>query len=134
MLEVEKIRQDLYVILMDVLGIDREEIEPSARFFEDLGGESIDLLELSFQCEQQFGVKVRFEKMLDLDSITMNEDGSITAESLASIRTKFPFLDLSGFDSTTKASRLRELLTVNALAEFLQMEISASPETPKGKA
>ncbi len=43
--------------IADCLGVEIEEVTPEARFFEDLGGESIDLLSLSFQFEKAFNIR-----------------------------------------------------------------------------
>lgn len=45
-------------ILADVLAIDESEIRPDASVIRDLGAESIDLADLVFQLEQEFGVKI----------------------------------------------------------------------------
>lgn len=45
-------------ILADVLAIDESEIRPDTSLIGDLGAESIDLADLVFQLEQEFGVKI----------------------------------------------------------------------------
>ena len=43
------VMQEIRPIVAEVLGLEPEEVTPAARFFDDLGGESIDILELSFR-------------------------------------------------------------------------------------
>lgn len=45
-------------LLADVLGMDVAAIVPEARILDDLGAESIDLLDMRFRIEQAFAIKV----------------------------------------------------------------------------
>jgi acyl carrier protein len=45
-------------LLADVLGKDAAAIVPEARILDDLGAESIDLLDMRFRIEQAFEIKV----------------------------------------------------------------------------
>jgi acyl carrier protein len=45
-------------ILAEVLSIDLVPIVPHARIMDDLGAESIDLLDLRFRLEREFGLKI----------------------------------------------------------------------------
>jgi acyl carrier protein len=121
-----ELRDELYEILMEVLDLEREEIAPSSRFFQDLGGESIDLLELSFVCEKRFGVDVRFEKMLSTDEIIADENGRMPADFMAMLRSRFPFLDLAAFEEDPQASQLQGLLTVGAIEGLLRQRLAAA--------
>ena len=44
-------------IVMEVLDVDSDEVEPDSSLIDDLGAESIDFLDLSFKIEKEFGVK-----------------------------------------------------------------------------
>jgi acyl carrier protein len=45
-------------VLVDALGVDEEEVLPGAVLFDDLGAESLDLLDVVFRLEKTFGIKV----------------------------------------------------------------------------
>jgi acyl carrier protein len=122
-LDTDQIREGLYECLMDTLGLDKDDLVPSAKFFEDLGGESIDLLDLSFRCEKRFGIKVQFEKMFSLEDLALDERGHVSREGIAKIKAKFPFLDMSEIEAEPGVSQLRELLTVATLTQYLQMRV-----------
>lgn len=47
--------------LVDSLGVDDDEVTLESRFQEDLGGESIDVLDVVFRLEKGFGIKIRME-------------------------------------------------------------------------
>jgi acyl carrier protein len=42
-------------IIVDLLGVDPDKVTPEARFREDLGADSLDLVELIMEFEEQFG-------------------------------------------------------------------------------
>jgi acyl carrier protein len=50
----EKIRQ----IIVDELGVDEAEVTENARFIEDLGADSLDLVELVMRFEEEFGIEI----------------------------------------------------------------------------
>ncbi|MBP7562380.1 MAG: acyl carrier protein [Candidatus Cloacimonetes bacterium] len=45
-------------IIVDKLGVDESEIQPNARFIEDLGADSLDSVELIMKFEEEFGIEI----------------------------------------------------------------------------
>jgi acyl carrier protein len=117
---LEGVRQ----IAAEVLEADLAEVQPHELFFGSvLAGDSLGLLEMSFRLERQFGVRVRFND-LTADAIELDGEGRLTPASLALLRTRFPFLKLEGFE-TRPLQRRTDLLTVEAIAGFVQMALDA---------
>ena len=58
-MEFEKLQQ----IIAEVLNIDPEEITMNTTFVDDLGADSIDLVELVMAFEDEFGVEVSYEEL-----------------------------------------------------------------------
>lgn len=106
-------------IVAEVLACEPEEATPQARFFNDLGGESIDFLDLTFRCEKHFRVKLGMEKMLDAEYAATDEAGVLTPQSLAKLQERFAFLDFSQLPDQATKAQLADLLTVEAIAQFV---------------
>jgi acyl carrier protein len=45
-------------IIVEQLGVSREEISPDASFIEDLGADSLDIVELVMAMEEEFDVEI----------------------------------------------------------------------------
>ena len=50
----DKIKQ----IIVDELGVDEAEVTETARFIEDLGADSLDLVELVMRFEEEFDIEI----------------------------------------------------------------------------
>ena len=50
----EKVRQ----IVVEKLGVEESEVTPTASFVEDLGADSLDLVELVMEFETAFGIQI----------------------------------------------------------------------------
>lgn len=50
----EKVKE----ILVDVLGVDPEDVKPESKFVDDLGADSLDLVELIMAFEDKFGIEI----------------------------------------------------------------------------
>jgi acyl carrier protein len=79
-------------VVVDVLGVDADEVAPSANFFADLGGESIDLLDLSFQCQKRLGVATQLHQV-QIKAAETDAEGRLTAEARREIVAEFPSLE-----------------------------------------
>ena len=49
-------------ILVEVLGVKEEDIKPESKFVEDLGADSLDLVELIMAFEDKLGIEISDEE------------------------------------------------------------------------
>ena len=48
-------------IIVDQLGVDEDEVKPEASFVDDLGADSLDVVELVMALEEEFGLEINDE-------------------------------------------------------------------------
>ncbi len=63
--DLEKFKQ----IIAEELGIDPSEVKEDARFIEDLGADSIGLMELVMKLEEEFGVTIPDEDIEKIQTV-----------------------------------------------------------------
>jgi acyl carrier protein len=56
-------------IIVDKLGVDRTEVTPEAVFVDDLGADSLDLVELIMAMEEEFGFEIADEEAEKLRTV-----------------------------------------------------------------
>lgn len=52
----EQLNERVYVIISDVLNVNNEKFKPSDRLIEDLGADSLDVIEIIMKLEDEFDV------------------------------------------------------------------------------
>src|SRR5258705_6746944 len=88
--------------LVDALNVEEDDIKPSATLQADLGAESIDFLDIVFRLERECGIKIPrgelfSERVFEL-STKIVQDGHVTAEGLAALRSQMPYADLTSLE------------------------------------
>jgi acyl carrier protein len=54
----EQVFDKVKEIIVDQLGVDEEEVTPEASFIDDLGADSLDIVELIMALEEEFGLEI----------------------------------------------------------------------------
>ena len=117
--------------LIDALGVDDDEVTPTARLKADLGAESIDFLDIVFRLEKNFGIKIPrnelFPESLFAPDSGFAENGVVTAKGLAELRAKLPHADKTAIDKLAqnpKIENVEDLFTVNMVVNFLASKLN----------
>jgi acyl carrier protein len=114
--------------LVDALGVDEEDVRRDATLFKDLGAESIDLLDIVFRLERNFGIKIPRGELFpeNVSDPDMVSDGKLTAKGLQEIREKMPFADLTEFERDPDVEKLFDLYTVDTLVQYVASKLGAT--------
>jgi len=56
-------------IIVEQLGVDEDEVKPNASFVDDLGADSLDVVELVMALEEEFGLEISDEDAEKLTSV-----------------------------------------------------------------
>jgi acyl carrier protein len=125
-----QIRAKVAKVLVDALGVEEDEIKPSATLQGDLGAESIDFLDIVFRLEREFGLKVRQGELFAgpvFQGVTeVVQDGRVTDEGLAALRTQMPFANLRDVERDRRLNRIDDLFTVDLLSRFITWKLGGS--------
>lgn len=115
-------------ILADTLSVDEDEIQATSTLKGDLGAESIDYLDISFQLEKGFGFKIGqnelFPQGVAQDPKYVKE-GKVTTEGIAALVERLPHFDFTKFRQDPQLSKIHEIFTVNAIVNFVEFKIAA---------
>jgi acyl carrier protein len=63
------IEEKVIDIIVDKLGVERAEVTPEAVFVDDLGADSLDLVELIMAMEEEFGMEIADEEAEKLRTV-----------------------------------------------------------------
>lgn len=117
----DAVYEEVRELLVETLGVEPDEVMPSANFFYDLGGESIDVLDLAFRCHKKYGVEIRLQEI----AAPVPNGGQVTADSLKELQERFPVIDFSQFDhGNTKP--LYSLFTVETIVGCVKHALAQS--------
>ena len=114
--------------LVDALGVDEEEVTPTARLVGDLGAESIDFLDIVFRLEKAFNIKIPRGELFPEDILTSTEyvqNGRMTSEGVAQLKARMPFADLTSFSANPVVQDFGNLLTVNDMCRYVESKVAA---------
>ena len=108
--------------LVDALGVDDDEVVPSATMVGDLGAESIDFLDIVFKLEKSFDIQIPRDELFPDDILTNAEyiqDGKVSPEGLVKLKARMPFADLTKFEQNPLVQDFGNLLTVQDLCNYV---------------
>ena len=116
---IEKVRETL----VDALGVDDDEVVPTATLIGDLGAESIDFLDIVFRLEKNFDIKIPRGELFPENLATADSgfvaDGKVTADGIATLRQKLPHADVDSFAKNPLVSKISDLFTVDMMCRFI---------------
>lgn len=116
-------------IVADVLMVDEAEIQLNKRLIKDLGAESIDFLDLIFQMEKAFSIKIprgKIEKMArnNLTEEEFEKDGVITPKGLQELKKYLSEVPEECFVENLKVAQIPTLFTVETLCKLVEHSLS----------
>jgi acyl carrier protein len=121
-------------IIVDVLVIDENEIQANSRLIADLGAESIDFLDLVFQLEKEFSIKIprgQLERNArgDLSEAEFEHNGVLTEKGMAALKNYLSEVPSEYFKASMKTSEIPLLFTVETFCKLVESAIAEKTET-----
>lgn len=123
----EEVYAKIKEVLTTALAVDEEEVTPEARLSADLGAESIDYLDITFQLEKTFGIKIPKGELIP-ENLFSNKDfvsnGKVTAAGITELKSRMPFADLSKFEADPDINKFRDIFTVDTLVRYVLTKVN----------
>ena len=112
--------------VVEALALDDDEVTPDATLMDDLGAESIDLLDILFRIEKSTGVKIEASDLGDYiqggipDDEFSDDDQIISAVGAAQLCKVMPQTDPADIEGKLKADEVMTLFTVENLVQMVK--------------
>lgn len=129
-MNVENVYPKVREIIADVLVIEEDDVTLNSRLIADLGAESIDFLDLVFQLEKEFGIKIprgQLEKNArgDLAEDEFEKGGVLTPNGMIALKNYLSEVPEEHFKANMKINEIPMLFTVET---FCKLIVSAVQE------
>jgi acyl carrier protein len=115
----------------EALGLDEDEVTPTATLLDELGAESIDLLDMLFRLERSTGVKIQASDLADYvqGGIPDEEFGDeakdvITPVGMAQLKTVMPQLNELDLDGKLSPEKVMSYFTVQNLVDLVGSRVA----------
>lgn len=123
-MNVESVYPKVREIIADVLVINEEDIAKDSRLIADLGAESIDFLDLVFQLEKEFSIKIprgQLEKNArgDLAEDEFEKGGVLTVKGMQALKNYLSEVPESHFKANMKVNEIPMLFTVETFCKLI---------------
>jgi len=110
----------------EALGLDEEEVTPDATLLDELGAESIDLLDMLFRLERTTGVKIQASDLAGYvqggipdEEFGDEEKDVITPVGMAQLKTVMPQLVDLDLDGNLQPEKVMSYFTVQNLVDLV---------------
>ena len=125
----DEIYKKVQGVLVDALGVDEDEVTPTAVIKDDLGAESIDFLDIIFRLEKAFGIKIPRGEMMPenlANDPSLVQNGKLTPTGLAELKTRMPHSDFSEFEKDPEVEKMSKLFTVDAIVNYIEGKLKVA--------
>jgi acyl carrier protein len=123
--------EDIYAkvasTVAETLSIEKRQIKPWSKLQADLGAESIDIVDLLFRLESEFGIDIPESDFYPAGLIQQHpeyvQNGQVTERGLAALQDRLPYLDLGAFAQNPEKSAINDLFTVESVARYVETRL-----------
>jgi acyl carrier protein len=112
--------------VVEALALDDDEVTPESTLMDDLGAESIDLLDILFRIEKSTGVKIEASDLGDYiqggipDDEFSDDNQVISAKGAEQLHKVMPQTDPSDIEGKLNADEVMTLFTVQNLVDMVK--------------
>ena len=124
----DEIYAKVQTVLVDALGVDDDEVKPTAVIKDDLGAESIDFLDIVFRLEKAFGIKIPRGEMMPenlANDPNLVQGDKLTPAGVAELKARMPHSDFTEFEKNPTVEGMSKLFTVDSIVNYVQGKLPA---------
>jgi acyl carrier protein len=115
-------------LIADRLALKPQQISLGSRLIDDLGADSLDLLDIVFGIEKQFGIKMRdgeldFLTRLDFSSPEVMREGRLTIQTVDRVKSWLPELQKVPDPEKVTPRQLFSFITIDVLCSLLEKRL-----------
>ncbi len=121
-----EIENELKNIIEDILGEEKENINSTSLLIEELGFDSLDLLDLTFNIEEKFKVKIGSDELSGRakgkfkQSELVDEKGFLTDLSLSELKNSIPEIPADKLVHGLRENDIPKLLTIGVFVRLIE--------------
>lgn len=119
--------------IVEALGVEPDEVEPGSALFDDLGAESLDLLDIVFRLEKTFGIKIPRggiqQDILAAEGLKEEEvvvDGALTELGAEKLRERMTEVDVSKIQAGFRVDDIPTLFTVQTFVNIVTQQLATA--------
>lgn len=130
--EIDAIYPKVAEIMADALGLETVQVTPEASLIDDLGGESIDFLDLVFRLERAFKVKIPRGKIVEeargsLSEAEFEKGGILTDAGFAQLKDFLSEVPAERFKQPFRTSEIPRLFTAVTFCKIVIRQQKSVP-------
>ncbi|RJG50441.1 acyl carrier protein [Motilimonas pumila] len=122
------LEQQIQAILVDVLGVEPEEVNPAANLVDDLAAESIDFVDIIYSLEQAYQLKINpgdiFPAFLQQQTY-LDAEGNVSDDTLQRLTQEYPHFDQACLTAFSEHKQPQTFFNVSSLIDFIQFKQAA---------
>jgi len=127
----DEIHSKVQNVLVDALGVDEDEVTPTASLRSDLGAESIDFLDITFRLEKAFTTdpanpfKIPRGDLFpeNMDNPEYVQNAKLTDAGLTEVRRRLPHADLAKLEETRDPTLIPDLFSVQDIEDYIERRL-----------
>ena len=131
-MEDREIYEKVKEAIVEALGVDAEDVQPTSVLFDDLGAESLDLLDIVFRLEKAFGIKIPRgsiqQDMLAAEGIAEKDvivDGALTELGAQKLRERMTEVNPEKIKAGFRIDDIPTLFTVQTFVNIVKQQLAA---------
>ena len=129
-MEDNEIYEKVKEAVVEALGVEPEEVEPGSVLFDDLGAESLDLLDIVFRLEKTFAIKIPRggiqQDVLAAEGVKEEDvvvDGALTALGAEKLRERMTDVDREKIQEGFRVDDIPTLFTVQTFVNIVKLQL-----------